>query len=89
MIIENNQFNIKPGPFEHYKNGKIYILKTVANYHQVNGVWVEKLIPTVIYEELDKVFEDFTKENGEIIRKMVHRGFERPLPEFREKFKEL
>jgi len=88
-MIENNQFGIKPGPFEHIKNGKIYILKTITTHVQVDGVWQEIKDPECCYEDLEKEFEDFKDATGKPIRKMVHRGYKRPLSEFRLKFKEV
>lgn len=89
MMIENNQYNIKPGPFKHLGNGKVYILKTLTTHVQVNGVWCELPEPECCYEDLEKEFEDFTDAQNRQIRKMVHRGYKRPLSEFREKFREL
>jgi len=85
-MIENNQFNIKPGPFRHINNGKIYILKTLSTHVQIDGIWCELPEPECCYEDLEKEFEDFKDSEGRIIRKMVHRGYKRSLSEFKEKF---
>lgn len=80
-MVENNQFGLKPGVYEHYEKGELYKVVTIVNYRRhSNGLWIPMADPIVCYEHLEAQYDVNPKNPG--TKTMVHKGFQLRLSEF-------
>lgn len=82
MIIEHNQFGLRPGPYEHYKinadgSHPIYVVENIVTHVWKKGIWFKLQDPYVIYRNLENQYEEV---NG--TRQWVIKSFMRTLSEF-------
>lgn len=75
-MLENNQFGVKPGPYEHYKGG-IYILRNIVTHHKLDGAWTHIQDPWIVYEHLEPKYEEV---NG--VMQQVQKSYMRRMSEF-------
>lgn len=77
-MLDNNQFKLKPGVYEHYKGG-IYVVENIVT-HEANedgGDWIHLQDPKVIYRNLDAQYATIND-----VRQQIIKTFSKRLSEF-------
>lgn len=73
-MLEHNQYEIKPGPYQHYKGG-IYIVENILTHHKVEGVWTKIQDPLIIYRNLEAQYEAINGDKPVMVIKTYCRTF--------------
>jgi hypothetical protein len=76
-MLENNQFNIKPGVYRHHTG--LYKVTQIVTHRKIEAVWTKLQDPDVIYEHLEAQY-DYV--NGGENKVMVIKCYSEPLSNF-------
>ena len=79
-MIYNNQFDLNPGVYEHYKGG-LYVVESILTHtkNEQGGDWIRLMDPLVIYRKLEPEYESI---NGGP-KSMVVKTYARTLSNFK------
>jgi hypothetical protein len=79
-MIYNNQFDLNPGVYEHYKGG-LYVVESILTHikNEQGGDWERVMDPLVIYRKLEPEYEAI---NGGP-KSMVVKTYARTLSNFK------